>query len=34
MLEEVNSLNQNKTWELVDPPKNRRILSGKWVYKL
>ncbi|KAJ5473962.1 hypothetical protein N7475_003528 [Penicillium sp. IBT 31633x] len=34
MLDEVNSLNQNKTWELVDPPKNRRILSGKWVYKL
>jgi hypothetical protein len=26
MLEEVNSLNQNKTWELVDPPKDRRIL--------
>jgi hypothetical protein len=33
MLEEVNSLNQNKTWELVDPPKDRRILSGKWVFK-
>lgn len=34
MLDEVNSLNQNKSWELVDPPKDRRILSGKWVYKL
>lgn len=34
MLEEVNSLNQNKTRELVDPPKDRRILSGKWVFKL
>ncbi|KAJ5283470.1 hypothetical protein N7505_001450 [Penicillium chrysogenum] len=34
MLDEVNSLNQNKTWELVDPPKDRRILSGKWVFKL
>jgi hypothetical protein len=34
MLEEVNSLHQNKTWELVDPPKDRRILSGKWVFKL
>jgi hypothetical protein len=34
MLEEVHSLNQNKTWELVDPPKDRRILSGKWVFKL
>jgi len=34
MLEEVNSLKQNKTWELVEPPKDRRILSGKWVFKL
>jgi hypothetical protein len=34
MLEEVDSLKQNKTWELVDPPKDRRILSGKWVFKL
>ncbi|KAG9767303.1 hypothetical protein KCU88_g7475, partial [Aureobasidium melanogenum] len=34
MLEEVNSLKQNKTWELVNPPKDRRVLSGKWVFKL
>jgi hypothetical protein len=34
MREEVNSLHQNKTWELVDPPADRRILSGKWVFKL
>ena len=34
MLEEVNSLNQNKTWELVDPLKDRRFLSGEWVFKL
>ncbi|KAL3246854.1 hypothetical protein ABHI18_010803 [Aspergillus niger] len=34
MLEEVNSLHQNKTWELVDPPTDRRILSGKWVFKV
>lgn len=34
MLEEVHSLNQNKTWELFDPPGNRHILSGKWVFKL
>ncbi|CDM26217.1 Probable transposable element [Penicillium roqueforti FM164] len=34
MLEEVNSLHQNQTWELVDPPKDRRLLSGKWVFKL
>jgi hypothetical protein len=34
MLEEVDSLKQNKTWEIVDPPKDRRVLSGKWVFKL
>ncbi|KAI2707448.1 hypothetical protein CBS147333_9344 [Penicillium roqueforti] len=34
MLEEVNSLHQNHMWELVDPPKDRRVLSGKWVFKL
>ncbi|KAI2767295.1 hypothetical protein CBS147339_9477 [Penicillium roqueforti] len=30
----MNSLHQNQTWELVDPPKDRRLLSGKWVFKL
>ena len=34
MIDEVNSHKQNKTWTLVDPPKDRRILSGKWVFKL
>lgn len=32
--DEINSLKQNKTWELVDSPKQRRILSGKWIFKL
>lgn len=34
MLEEVNSLKQNKTWQLTDPPRDRQVLSGKWVFKL
>lgn len=34
MSDEVNSHKQNKTWELVDPPKDRRILSGKWIFKI
>jgi hypothetical protein len=34
MIDEVNSLKQNKTWELVDPPRDRRVLSGKWVFKV
>jgi len=31
---ENKSLNDNKTWTLVPRPKNRRVLRGKWVYKL
>jgi hypothetical protein len=34
MIDEINSHKQNKTWELVDPPKDQRVLSGKWVFKL
>lgn len=33
MLEEESSLKQNKTWGLVDSPKDRQVLSGKWVFK-
>jgi hypothetical protein len=34
MVDEVSSLKQNRTWELVDLPENRRVLSGKWVFRL
>jgi len=34
MIEEIQSLQQNKSWELVKPPRDRRILSGKWIFKL
>lgn len=34
MQSEIESLNEMKTWELVDPPKNRKPLSCKWVYKI
>ncbi|UYV73840.1 hypothetical protein LAZ67_11001074, partial [Cordylochernes scorpioides] len=33
MEEEFDSLIENKTWELVDPPKNRNIIGSKWVFK-
>ncbi|UYV67827.1 hypothetical protein LAZ67_5002157 [Cordylochernes scorpioides] len=33
MEEEFDSLIKNKTWELVDPPKNRNIIGTKWVFK-
>ena len=33
MQEEYASLQDNKTWTLVDRPTNQRVLPGKWVYK-
>jgi hypothetical protein len=32
--EEMASLNKNHTWELVDMPKNRNLVSCKWVFKV
>lgn len=32
--EEMKSLIQNKTWHLVDLPKNRRAISNRWVFKI
>ncbi len=34
MDDEVKSLGANHTWDLVDTPKNHKILRGEWVYKL
>ena len=33
MKEEMDSLFENKTWELVKLPKGRKTLQNKWVYK-
>jgi hypothetical protein len=33
MQDEVNSLKENNTWYIVDRPKDRAVLSGKWVYR-
>ena len=30
----MHSIRANKTWDLVDLPKNRRALSCKWIYRL
>ena len=32
--DEHKSLIQNKTWKLVERPKDRKVLRGRWVYKL
>ena len=34
MHEEMNSLNKNKTYDLVELPKGKRVLRNKWVFKL
>ena len=31
---EVNSLNSNKTYSLVPPPKDKKVIGGRWVYSI
>ncbi|RDY01650.1 Vacuolar protein sorting-associated protein 52 A, partial [Mucuna pruriens] len=32
--EEINSIEKNQTWELVDPPSNKKPIALKWVYQV
>ncbi|XP_071678092.1 uncharacterized mitochondrial protein AtMg00820-like [Lolium perenne] len=34
MKEELNSIEENKTWELTDLPNGQRPIGLKWVFKL
>jgi hypothetical protein len=34
MAEEINSIEENHTWELVDLPVGFQPIGLKWVYKL
>ena len=34
ILEEMNSLWENETYELIEFPKGRKALKNKWVFKL
>ena len=34
MLEEMKAIEENETWQLVDPPLGYRPISLKWVYKV
>ena len=34
MDEEVQALEDNHTWQIVDPPSDAKVLGGKWVYKI
>ena len=33
MKEEIQSLYKNKTWRLVDKPKNQKVVGCRWVFK-
>ena len=33
MFDEVKALQDNEAWNLVRPPTDRDVISGKWVYK-
>jgi hypothetical protein len=34
MLEEMRAIEDNRTWELVDPLAYYRLIGIKWVYKV
>ncbi|XP_058740900.1 uncharacterized mitochondrial protein AtMg00820-like [Vicia villosa] len=34
MKEELESIENNSTWELVDPPLGKNQIGGRWVYKV
>ena len=33
MDDEINGIEKNKTWELVDLPEGKEVIGVKWVYK-
>ena len=33
MVEEYQSIIKNDVWELVPRPKNKSVVSSKWIYK-
>jgi len=32
MMEEMNSLRKNDTWELIELPKEKKTIGCKWVF--
>ena len=33
MDEEIECIEKNQTWEMVDVPKDKDVISVKWIYK-
>jgi Reverse transcriptase (RNA-dependent DNA polymerase) len=34
MRDELESINNNHTWSLVDPPRGKKVIGLKWVFKM
>ena len=34
MKEEIKSLRERKVWDLIDLPKGRQTIKGRWVYAI
>ena len=34
MADEMKSLQDNNNWDLVELPRDRNVIPGKWVYKI
>ena len=34
MVEEMESLDKNKTWTLVSKPEKQKVVSCKWIFKI
>jgi hypothetical protein len=34
MLEEMETISHNQTWELVELPPKKKLIIAKWIYKV
>jgi hypothetical protein len=34
MLEEMSAIEKNKTWELVEFPRDKKVVECKWLYTI
>jgi ribosome assembly protein YihI (activator of Der GTPase) len=34
MIRELNSLEENHTWDIVQRPEGKKVVSGRWAYKI
>lgn len=33
MIKELQALNDNQTWSVVDLPNGKKVVGSKWIYK-